>query len=49
MDVYLRKSGPFDSDPAVEEAAGTPQGKLEGYSSFAVRAFILVRFACWIK
>jgi len=25
MDVYLRKSGPFDSDSAIEEAVGTPQ------------------------
>ncbi|KAG2608366.1 uncharacterized protein LOC120668720 [Panicum virgatum] len=25
MDVYLRKSGTFDSDSAVEEAVGTPQ------------------------
>nr|CAB3468943.1 unnamed protein product [Digitaria exilis] len=25
MDVYLRKSGAFDSDSAIEEAAGTPQ------------------------
>ncbi|XP_004966349.1 uncharacterized protein LOC101752579 [Setaria italica] len=25
MDVYLRKSGQFDSDPAIEEAVGTPQ------------------------
>jgi hypothetical protein len=32
MDVYSRKLGSFDSDPAIEEAAGTPQGKVEGYS-----------------
>jgi hypothetical protein len=32
MDVYSRKLGSFDSDPAVEEAAATPQGKVEGYS-----------------
>ncbi|OEL33547.1 hypothetical protein BAE44_0005431 [Dichanthelium oligosanthes] len=25
MDVYLRKSGPFGSDSAIEEAVGTPQ------------------------